>query len=307
MTGRDNNASDSGIDEDEEYHDYLEDIETAFGSEESIPGAANITDTMVAAPANEQISPENDEYWDAVNDTYKKKKNDNEIPNVGAGEEDTNEVQELDSSMGTSSALASELDPWEYWDPISDSYKKKNPSISTSNRNKERGFSEPNLDSDIKESHEDSEAGCWEYWDPISDSYKRKKPSRDASDKDEERRSSEPIPDSSGKESNGNSAVECWEYWDPTSDSYKRKKTSRDASDKDEERRNSEPIPDSIAKGSNEDSAVECWEYWDPTSDSYKRKRTGRNASDKDEERRNSEPIPDSSAKRSNGDSAVEC
>ena len=36
MISRDNNASDSGIDEDEEYHDSLEDIETAFRSEESV-------------------------------------------------------------------------------------------------------------------------------------------------------------------------------------------------------------------------------------------------------------------------------
>ena len=102
----------------------MEDIETTFGSEESIPEAANIMDTMIAAPANKQISPGNGEYWDPVNDTYKKKKNNNKIPNEVVEEEDTNEVHELDSSMGTSSALASELDPWEYWDPVSDSYKR---------------------------------------------------------------------------------------------------------------------------------------------------------------------------------------
>ena len=77
MIGIDNNASDSGIDEDEEYHDSLEDIGTTFGSEDSIPEAANSVNITIAAPANNQITPGNGEYWDPVNDTYKKKKNNN--------------------------------------------------------------------------------------------------------------------------------------------------------------------------------------------------------------------------------------
>ena len=53
MTSRDNNSSNSGIDEDEEYHNSLEDIETAFRSEESVPEATDNTNTMIAFPAIE--------------------------------------------------------------------------------------------------------------------------------------------------------------------------------------------------------------------------------------------------------------
>ena len=268
MLGKENSTLDSGIDEDEEYHDSLEDIETTFGSEESIPEAANNMDTTVAAPANDRFSLRSDEYWDPVDNTYKRKKNNDKNLNEGVEEEDKHEEHEFDLGIGTSSALAGELDPWEYWDPISDSYKRKNPSKNNLDRNKERGISEPNLDSNTGGSNEDSAAECWEYWDPTSDSYKRKKSSRKALDKDEERGISEPNLDSNIRGSNEGSAAGCWEYWDPTSDSYKRKKSSRNASDKDEERGISEPIPDSNTGGSNEGSAAGCWEYWDPTSDS---------------------------------------
>ena len=69
---------DSGIDEDEEYHDSLEKIETAFRPGESVPEASDNKNTMIASPTIGQISPVNDEYRDAVNNTYKKKKDDNE-------------------------------------------------------------------------------------------------------------------------------------------------------------------------------------------------------------------------------------
>ena len=81
MINRDNNSSDSGIDEDEEYHDSLEDIETVFRPEETV-----------------------------------------------------------DSSMGTSSASANELDPWEYWDPTSDSYKCKRSGRNASQRCRKKKF-----------------------------------------------------------------------------------------------------------------------------------------------------------------------
>ena len=184
MTGRDNNASDSGIDEDEEYHDSLEDIETTLGPEESIPEATNNTNTTIAAPANKQISPGNGEHWDPLIDTYKKKKNNNRVPNEIVEEEDTHEEHEFDLGMETSSALGGNLDPWEYLDPVSDSYKRKKSSKNISDKDEERGISEPIPDSNTGGSNEGSAAGCWEYWDPISDSYKRKKSSKNTSDKE---------------------------------------------------------------------------------------------------------------------------
>ena len=123
----------------------MEDIETAFRSEESVPEANDNKNTTIASPATGQISPVNDEYWDAVNNTYKKKKDDNEIRDMGIEEEDTNEEQERDSSMRISSALANELDSWEYWDPISDSYKQKNPSKGSLKETKEEKVKNPVL------------------------------------------------------------------------------------------------------------------------------------------------------------------
>ena len=70
---------DSGIDEDEEYHDSLENIETAFRPGESAPEVSDDKSTTIALPATEQILPVNDEYWDTVDNTYKKKKNGDEI------------------------------------------------------------------------------------------------------------------------------------------------------------------------------------------------------------------------------------
>ena len=90
--------------------------------------------------------------------------------------------------MRISSALANELDSWEYWDPISDSYKQKIPSKESPNRDTERRKSEAITDSSTRGSDEDSAVESWEYWDPTSDSYKRKRSGRNASDKDIERR-----------------------------------------------------------------------------------------------------------------------
>ena len=150
MIGIDNNASDSGIDEDEEYHDSLEDIGTTLGSEDSISEAANSVNVPIAAPANNQISPGDGEYWDPVIDTYKKKKNSNRVPNENGEEEDTHEEHKFDLGIETSPALGGDSDPLEYWDPTSDSYKRKRSNRNASDKDEERRISEPIPDSSSK-------------------------------------------------------------------------------------------------------------------------------------------------------------
>ena len=81
--GIDNNASDSGIDEDEEYHDSLENIETVIESEGSFSEVPNDTidlNEIIAAPASNLNSPGDGEYWDPVLDTYRSKRTNDRVP-----------------------------------------------------------------------------------------------------------------------------------------------------------------------------------------------------------------------------------
>ena len=113
--------------------------------------------------------------------------------------------------MESSSALGGEPDPWEYWDPISDSYRSKKSGKNITRNEEQRRISKSSPDSSL-ERNEDPAAGCWEYWDPISDSYKSKKPSRNTPDKGEEGGISKPSLDSSHGR-NEDPAVGCWEYY----------------------------------------------------------------------------------------------
>ena len=106
--GRDNNASDSGIDEDEEYHDSLENIETVIESEGSFLEVPNDTIDLIeiiAAPASNLISPGDGEYWDPVSDTYRSKRTNDRVPDAIVQEENTPGEHETDSSVESSSAL----------------------------------------------------------------------------------------------------------------------------------------------------------------------------------------------------------
>ena len=132
---------------------------------------------MVAAPASNLNSPGDGEYWDPVSDTYRSKRTNDRVPDEIIQEENTPGGHEIDSSVEISSALGGNPDPWEYWDPISDSYKSKKSGKNIPKNEEQRRISKSSPDSSL-ERNEDPAAGCWEYWDPISDSYKSKKPSR---------------------------------------------------------------------------------------------------------------------------------
>ena len=169
----DSNASDSGIDEDDEYHDSVESIgsviETPPHKKESEGPFSEVTNDIIvayqsernntwdtppvmhiglrepinltgriAAPATSLDSPGGGEYWDPVSDTYRSKMTNNRVPDEIIQEENTPEGYKTDSSVEIGSALSINSDLWEYWDPISDSYKSKKPSrISQIKVNKE--------------------------------------------------------------------------------------------------------------------------------------------------------------------------
>ena len=119
---------------------------------------------IVAAPASNLNSPGGGEYWDPVSDTYRSKRTNDRVPDEIIQEENTPEGYKTDSSVEISSALGVNPDLWEYWDPISDSYKNKKSSKNIPENGEQRGILKSSLDSSL-ERNEDPAVGCWEYWD----------------------------------------------------------------------------------------------------------------------------------------------
>ena len=144
-------ATDSGIDEDEEYHDSLtigsvpevtdyiitahqyerndnqESPADAPGSEEmhiDVRGSLSPTQS-IATPATSSDSPEEMEYWDPVSDTYRSKKTNKSVPDESMQGMSEPTGYETDSSIESETVSSVDLDPWEYLDPVTDSYKSK--------------------------------------------------------------------------------------------------------------------------------------------------------------------------------------
>ena len=78
----------------------------------------------IAAPTTGLDSPGDAEYWDPVTNSYRSKRTNDKVPDDIYPEEDTSAGYESDSSIETSPTSSTESDPWEYWDPITDYYRR---------------------------------------------------------------------------------------------------------------------------------------------------------------------------------------
>ena len=121
----------------------------------------------IAAPATSLDSPGGGEYWDPVSNTYRSKMTNDRVPDEIIQEENTSAGYETDSSMETDSTLSTDSDLWEYWDPVTDSYKSKKSSKNTPDKSEPGEVQESGLDSSLEENR-DPAVEYWEYWDPIT-------------------------------------------------------------------------------------------------------------------------------------------
>ena len=70
-------------------------------------------------------SPEETEYWDPVSDTYRNKRTNKSVTEESRQEKSEPTGYETDSSIESEIVSSVNLDSWEYWDPVTDSYKSK--------------------------------------------------------------------------------------------------------------------------------------------------------------------------------------
>ena len=70
-------------------------------------------------------SPGDTGYWNLVDDCYRNKGTNDRVSDDFLPQEDISARYESDSSTETSSVSSTELDPWEYWDPVDDCYRSK--------------------------------------------------------------------------------------------------------------------------------------------------------------------------------------
>ena len=116
------------------------------------------------------------EYWDPVSDTYKDKRTNKSVPDeielrMGiALDYETDPNEESDSASSSDSN-------YEYWDPVTDTYKDKRTNETVSDDIKlGKGVTVGNGISPDREfdsvSHFNSKFG--EYWDPVTNSYRSK-------------------------------------------------------------------------------------------------------------------------------------
>ena len=191
----DNNNSDSGIDD--EFYDSLECIEAirrlkgqdisstgkdaiiTFQSEKTNTWdtlAAGCTDIMDPLASNRRLvttetslnSPADTGYWNPINDYYRNKETNDKVSDDFLPQENISAGYESDSSTETGSVSSTELDPWEYWDPVDDCYrsKKTNDRVSDDFLPQEDISARYESDSSTETSSVSStKSDPWEYWD----------------------------------------------------------------------------------------------------------------------------------------------
>ena len=103
----------------------------------------------IAAPATSLDSPGGGEYWDPVSDTYRSKMTNDRVPDEIIQEENTSAGYETDSSVEIGSALSTDSDLWEYWNPVTDSYKSKESRKNITDKGGQGEIPESNLDSSL--------------------------------------------------------------------------------------------------------------------------------------------------------------
>ena len=79
----------------------------------------------IATPATSSDSLRGVEYWDPVSDTYKSKRTNESVPDEIMQGKSALTGYETDSSVESDSASSIDSDVGEYWDPVTDSYKKQ--------------------------------------------------------------------------------------------------------------------------------------------------------------------------------------
>ena len=124
-------TADSGIDEDEEYYDSLtcesapedspDDAPDSEKMHNGVRGSLSLTQrkrTLTMSPD----SPKETEYWDPVSDTYRNKRTNKSVTEESRQEKSEPTGYETDSSIESEIVSSVNLDSWEYWDPVTDSY-----------------------------------------------------------------------------------------------------------------------------------------------------------------------------------------
>ena len=98
------------------------------------------TDSSIESETVSNVdSSEDMEYWDPVSDTYRSKKTNKSVPEESMQGMSEPTGYETDSSIESETAPSVDLDPWEYWDPVSNPYRSNKTNNNAQIENERRG------------------------------------------------------------------------------------------------------------------------------------------------------------------------